>query len=410
MEDHILDRTTNFLELYMHHVGKTETPADFHVWACLSLLAAAVGNRVWFEKLKGQLYPNLYVFLIGPSGIGKEDAATKVANFAERHSRICYKRMRTTAPNVLDTLDAPRKAGGSIIPQSSRLYLVSPELAFHIGTGPRADDLIKTMSELYGGKTMDEGTRTHGQIHIERPCINWLACSTREWLFQAVSREAIMSGFFARIFYVEAEYDLNKRFVDGIYPADWDEVVEHLHARLTTLTHVEGQFTLAADAQEIRATWYGLRPSETDIVHIPQWKRHDDMILKVAMLMSLAEDIDLMIKRHHYEWAKKFVLTLTRGGKKLVKRAAVTPEGEALELVRGTIQKFGEISRSRLLKAVGNYGITKDPLNEIIATLAQQKVIKTQTVVGGATIYKWIDNRSLKSVTETIEEIEELES
>ena len=403
MEDHILDRTTNFLELYMHHVGKTETPDDFHIWACLSLLAASVGNRVWFEKLKGQLYPNLYVFLIGPSGIGKEDAASKAANFAEQHKIICYKRMRTTAPNVLDVLNSPRREDGSIVLQGSRLYLVSPELAFHIGTGTRADDLIKTMSELYSGKTMDEGTRMHGQIHIERPCLNWLACSTREWLFQAVSREAIMSGFFARVFYVEAEYDLDKRCVDGTYPADWDEVVDHLHARLTTLTHIDGQFTMASDAQAIRANWYELRPSETDVVHIPQWRRHDDMILKISMLMSLCEDIDLVIKRHHYEWAKKFVLSLTKQGKKLVQRASITPEGEGLELVRGIIQRYGAISRSRLLKSVGNHGITKEPLNEFIATLTQQRVIQTKTGPHGAMIYQWIDSRSLRSIPEEME-------
>ena len=35
-----------FIDLYMHMIGRSEVPRRFHFWSCMSLLAAC-GDRYW---------------------------------------------------------------------------------------------------------------------------------------------------------------------------------------------------------------------------------------------------------------------------------------------------------------------------------------------------------------------------
>ena len=74
-----LAETTNFIQRYMHYCGDTEVPESFNLWTCISLISSCVGKNVWIQKFQGRpdevLYPNLYVFMIGPSSLGKDTAA-----------------------------------------------------------------------------------------------------------------------------------------------------------------------------------------------------------------------------------------------------------------------------------------------------------------------------------------------
>ena len=75
----IFERTTNLVELYGYICGESEVPKEFNKWAFMSLLASRVEDRVWLEKdIDEKMSPKLYVFLIGPSRLGKGSAIGKV--------------------------------------------------------------------------------------------------------------------------------------------------------------------------------------------------------------------------------------------------------------------------------------------------------------------------------------------
>ena len=81
----ILQQTQNLLRLYMHQTGKTETPDEYHAWSCIALVAAAVGDHVWYSHFKHvKLYPNLYTLLVGPSGSGKDVAFSLALSFVSK--------------------------------------------------------------------------------------------------------------------------------------------------------------------------------------------------------------------------------------------------------------------------------------------------------------------------------------
>lgn len=390
----ILAETSNLLRLYIHHTGTTEVPDEFHLWSCLSMIGAAVSDRVWFEKFKGsKLAPNLYVILVGPSGIGKEIAIRTASKFLEKVPRVNLYRGKVTAPSLIDYLCSEQKTeAGDWLPQNTKLFLVTPELAMSVGVGGKADDFVKFMTEIYSGDyTLREGTRMHGQKRIENPCVNWLAGTTRQWLFDSVSKEAILSGFFARIGYVEARYNLEKRVTEPSYPLDYKEVTDYIGAYVKALTRLEGVFTMSEQAKEMRAQWYKNRPAPDDEALLPSWKREDDFILKLAMVLSLADGMDLVIDKRHVMKAQQ----LSRGIQKKMPTlmiAAMSPrEADGLQFVAKVLEENERLPHSTLLRIAGNRGIMAFQLREIMDTLRQQNLVEVvpQGYGKGGLVYMW---------------------
>src|ERR1035437_3810291 len=100
----VLNETRNFLALYHHHCGTNEIPKQYHTWACLSLLAACAGDRLWFEKMPGdKLHANMYTILVGPSAIGKGEAIKRAAKFLQPYTdRVNVFQGKATAPALIE--------------------------------------------------------------------------------------------------------------------------------------------------------------------------------------------------------------------------------------------------------------------------------------------------------------------
>ena len=388
----ILDRTTNLLALYQHAMGRSEVPREFHFWCCLSVLAASVGDRVWLEKFRGsKLLPNLYVLLLGPSGLGKGLAIDMATAFVKDIPRVNYYRGKASAQYLIDYLGRSHKDpnSGKWVIENTKLYLVTPELAMSVPSGEHGRNFIMHMTELYtgGDYLLQEGTRTRGGVHVKSPCMNWLAGTTREGLKISVPRDAVESGFYARVVTVDGHYDLTTRYRRPFYPVDYDEVMDHLHARITALTHLEGIFELSPDAERLEEAWYTTREAPEDERLLPSWKRAHDLMLKIAMLLALSETHEeLVIKPDHVAKARIIVERALQAVPKVLDFARLTPEAAGVDEVAGVLKKSGAMMHSSLLRRTG---MSADQFKAIIETLRQQQRIVTKRTANGAAVYAW---------------------
>lgn len=396
----ILDRTSNLLLLYRHHVGQSEVPVAYHFYVGLSLLAACVADRIWFEKKKGfRLTPNLYTFLLGPSAIGKGDAIDEALKFVRPDGRIHLYAGDATAPALLRHMarpaSGPKAPDGPPAPlPNSRIYFVTPELAMSLGKGEKADSLIKLMTEMFSGRPypLTKATVTRGEATLTGYTVNWLAGTTSEWLHDCVPREAIKGGFWGRILAYSAEYDLDRRFRRPEYPPDYDRVVAYLQEQLDALTYIEGEMRMTEQCERVEDLWYTWRPQPDDDDLVPSWKRAHDMVLKLAMLFSVAESPDLLITHEHFNQAIKIVDLAAKSLPALLDSASVTPETEGIILVAQLMRSWGRVSRQHLLATTYKRGITETRLNEIVNTLiGAGKLKRVAGVVGPA--YVWMERR-----------------
>src|SRR3990167_288066 len=130
----ILNETHNIVRLYMHHVGKSEVPDVYHLWSCLSLIAACVADRVWFRKFADtRIFPNLYVMLIGAPGGGKGTAINTVTKFVVEKpvaAKVQPYVGNITKQALIDELSTRQRKN---LPRN--LWLLSPELGDDVPPG-----------------------------------------------------------------------------------------------------------------------------------------------------------------------------------------------------------------------------------------------------------------------------------
>src|SRR6267378_5066033 len=63
-------RLTSWIESFIEHTVNLESAEIYRKWAAISMIAAALEQRVWVDT-GSALYPNIYTFLVGHPGIGK---------------------------------------------------------------------------------------------------------------------------------------------------------------------------------------------------------------------------------------------------------------------------------------------------------------------------------------------------
>ena len=291
----------NFLEIYMHAAGKSDIPPQYHRWVALTIIAAAVADRVWMRKSINmpKIIPNMYTILVGPTGVSKGLAIDFGLEMIT--DRILVHYGSATYKSLIDYM----------VNSGSQFLLVMPELASDLGGRRMADMMIKHLTEWYTafGRTMTEGTRLHGIKTYEGPTINAILASTPEWLVESISREAVASGFFGRSVVISAPYDLKSKIYQPTVPTDYDECLKELQGRLLQMTYLEGEFKMTHQAKDLDEFWFNTR-REPLLGMEPFYQREPILALKLAMIMSLTDSFDLVVDAQHIEAAQKLLREL----------------------------------------------------------------------------------------------------
>jgi len=63
-----------FLQMYLKYVSHTESPKLMHIWSAISGASACMGRHVALPFGIGDIYPNMFVLLVGPPGTRKSQA------------------------------------------------------------------------------------------------------------------------------------------------------------------------------------------------------------------------------------------------------------------------------------------------------------------------------------------------
>ena len=377
------EKETNFLKLYMYHVGESEVPEVFHLWSAISLVASCLGNNIYMEKFRGsKMYPNLYVLLLGESSSGKGIAIDKVTEFADFEKSIVNPfQVSGTKRGSIELLARPKKYPDPWY-HGSRIMMIAPELVNNIGSGPLADDWIRWMTAMFThkGDYLDT-TGMYGIKLLKDPMINWLAGSTEDWMRKSIPQDAITGGFFARTIVVPGEINYDRRIYEPTVPWDFAEVKEHLRTRIYSYCRCRsiGPMVLSPEAKIVDASWYMNRPKPTTESMSAIWGRQHDIILKVAMVLVICDlyiydrNYDFTIKASHIQTARRLVEGIRANIEDIV---MATMDGQENKYYKTVVKFIKEakngIQRAALLKKCYDHsGIGAGLLTQLIQTLVE---------------------------------------
>lgn len=391
----------DFHSLFLHAAGTSEVPKCFFEWASFSLLAACLNDRVYYCKHPGdKLYPNLYITLVGPSGSGKDFAAKFASKFVRDNPNVFRYYGKISGAGLADVLAFPDATTASIDGRPT-VWMVFPELANSIGKKDLADDFVKRLTALSAGEddVYRESTRSliseGREITYAVPLLNCLFGSTQRWLIECVTKEAVESGFFARMLTVDGAYDPAIRIPRPILPADHAEAIDELRRRIAKVCKLKGEFTLTDRARAIHDRWYMDRPYPDDERMRPLWKRMDDNVLKLGMVFSKAvqrshEKHPLVITSLAMQHAQQYAHYAYSALAPLL-RWANRSGGQMnnLEVVADLVRAAGRIQHSPLLKKVTHRGMHGKEMAEHLKVLTERKSIKVERLASGGRAYVW---------------------
>lgn len=395
----MLSETRNLLRLAAHAAGRYHTPAAFHRWATLSLCAAAVGDRVYLVRFRHtHLFPNLFVFLVGGSGLGKDHAIGHARSLVDPEADATIQTFpgRLTQALLSDQLvynqarkDKPPGQSGAAT------WLVQSELFADLPGGELTKALVADLVRLYQGSGSDvvlNATRMHGIRRVSAsPVINWLAGSTVEWFAKSITPDVFDSGFAGRSIFVCEERDYDQRFAEPIYPDDHREVVEHLVDRVLQLSAVYGRFGVDSDALAIEEGWVLNRPAPTTELEAKIWDRQHVMSLKLAMLLVLVERSEpLVIEGRHMAAAQRLVADIMPATGIVAAQVHASKDAEAFRRLRAKLQRGRRVDRTWVLREAATQGMMPAQADMMLKVMLEANEIRRERTGTARERYVWV--------------------
>lgn len=374
-----------FLERFRRFAGTLPAPAPFLRWSALTCLSVAAMDRVWVELGGDRVVPNLYTFLIGPSGSGKGMATKLALRLLAETGGVQIHQGALTMQYLCDLLSGSK--------EPPKLWLVTEELSLEAGDKLLADRLFRLLTKLYDTSPFVEyveGTRTHGRVAFKDYCCVWQAGTSKPWLRDCVSKSAVEGGFLARLSAVVVDA-LPERVA---FPVRRDEELTALVAHLRLVQSLQGPLTVTTQAHDLYTSWFEQRPAPDDPVAQAVWARVPVHIWKLATLLALSETpVRMTIEGRHVTGARQLAEEALHHIPSIVEYVSATEETDAVHVARDVIQRAGSVHHAVVVRALTRRGVPLVRIREALDTLVQSGWVERDVRGGGRSLYIWKKRR-----------------
>jgi len=298
----------SFLSDYREYAAGSEAHPTYHTFSALVALSSIISRRTWIDMGFFNVYPNLYVILVGPAG-NRKTSAMSVAKglLRELKEKVPFSAECVTKEKlVLDIREQERVIEAFTSPvtddvaKKQRIYtpmtVMVTELSEFLGAG--GVGMINFLTTIYDQDFYDHRTKNKGDVLITGPFLNLLACTTPDWITAYLRTDVISGGFSRRAIFVLETGKSGRIPFPEVTPAmraAWDRAV----AYAKSLAKVAGPFRWDPEAREFFADWYRKLTIPTDAMIVGYYETKHMQLLKVSMLLALSESPELVLRTSH---------------------------------------------------------------------------------------------------------------
>lgn len=365
-----------FIETVLRHTADSESPRRYYYWSALCAIAGVVRDNVWLDKFHYKLYPNIYVLLVGRSGLRKGPPVHLAKSLVSAINNTKIITGRTSIQAVISDLATAytREEGGPPITGAAGV-LFSSEFAAFLVADPQA---LIILTDLYDGHYNPDWvnrTKVSGREVLTKPCITLFGASNEVHIKDAIPDNAMGGGFLARTFIIYAD---KKALVNALVDrpetlVPWDNLVKDL----TAISRVKGEFKWSPAGRDLYRTWYTDFCETENDDNTGTLERIHDHILKTAMLISLSRKQDLRIELADIKEAIRACQDFVPGAKRVALGQvgkSVSAPGTAVLLRELITNKEHQITRTKALQKHWAH-FDRFELDRIAESLADQRAI-----------------------------------
>lgn len=211
------------LDEYLSYTADTEPPMIFHRWSMISCIGAALGRQCYLPFGDGEIYPNMYVMLIGEPGSRKSTAIKLAKKTLALTGYDKFSADRTSKEKFLIDLEGKTGEDGEALAGNNALagmfgdevegsdpcetFIVSDEFNEFVGAGNI--DFLSMLGNLWDWNSpqvpFKQRLKTSRSVSIYQPTISILSGNTHSGFTQAFPPEAIGQGFMSRLLLIFAD-------------------------------------------------------------------------------------------------------------------------------------------------------------------------------------------------------------
>lgn len=361
----------------------TEPPSEWQFWSGVSALSASLKRNVHFWYRGIQFFPNQYIVLVGPPGVGKGSAINPAAEVATTANSVNYLRDSVTAEKVIERL-----ANGFLkVNAASMMLPVKPE---HCGTAialelpvflsSTNDRKFSTLCALWDQNSFEYDTKNKGTSLIKDMSFGMVGGCTPAFI-QHISNNnvtAVTGGFTARTIFVyssEREDLMDDAF--GAPTKAHSTIHDALVDDLKHMVTLSGELRMDIGAQKLWSKTYREHNKQEDLdsdASANFKSRISSHIIKTAISISISESDSLTITEDQLRRSIALIERVRDRIDIVFRCVGESPLVNIQEKVLEYIQKQGVVSRSAILKRLYRH-MTDDQLTQIIFVLRNSGIV-----------------------------------
>src|SRR5574338_803507 len=189
----------NWIDDVLSECSHVETPRAWLWWSLVTAVSAVSANY-YLRTLKGAvLYkPNLYVMLLGESGLGKGFGVNLAKRLAQQANNTRVIAGRSSIQAIIKELATTKSEQGKPLITDSRGFIVNGELSTAIIADP---DSLTILTDLYDRNYNPQWTnllKGDGAEKLKEPYITCLFGSSPAHFYDSIPQANIEGGYIGR--------------------------------------------------------------------------------------------------------------------------------------------------------------------------------------------------------------------
>lgn len=351
-------RCENWVDSFDKYCHGKGSPGIFTRWAGIFTVAAALERKVWIRTNKGILYPNMYVFIVGPPGAGKTLALELSREFLASVEKFHLAPSSVTKASMVDALVAAErhiirpKEDPSMINFNS-LTISSNELGTFLTA--YESDFMTVLTDLWDNKQYSETRRSSKlSIKIDNPQVSMIAATTPVWLTNFLPEGAWDMGFLSRVMLAFSGADEpGDLFSENTFDQALRKDLTH---DISKIFELYGKMEFTPEAAKLITEWHKAKgPPIPDHPKLANYNtRRTAHLLKLCMVASAATGNDLLITEEHYIEALSWLIELEETIPDIFKSMKAQGDSKTIEeayyyVYKSYVKDKKLVSESRLL-------------------------------------------------------------
>jgi hypothetical protein len=321
-----------WIDSFTEETSGLPSPELFRKWTAIGTIASALERRVYTESSMSRVYPNLYVLLVAPPGVGKTVAISQGSYLANATRKLKIAPDDVTKASLLDHLARA---------QQTKVYSPTDMVQYHslsvfadeFGVLCSAHDLsfMSVMNALFDNRPQYVESRRGREtdLVIENPQVSMLAGTQPDFLANLLPPEAWGMGFMSRMLMVYAGKSAKPNLFGKKVKINTKPLLEDLKV----IAELHGEVDWDPEAEKILVDWYekGMEPEphHTKLKHyVP---RRILTMLKLSIISCVSRGNDMMIMADDVTRAREWLIEIESFMPDIFKDMAGNSDGQIIQ-------------------------------------------------------------------------------